>query len=129
MIYFGKIKYNSDGNIEDVSIESIILLRNLPLKCLLFINNKQLIGGGYDNIPILFEKENISKCDKWINKGYLICKINDNTTILKHENYINSIQLINSEKGLFSTSSSDGKLLIWDINRSHTSTENIALVC
>jgi len=116
-----------------------ISLNGLPLRCLLWLTPKSIVGCGHENQPILFTNEggtwkmkrsldepvvedkaaSSSAAEKFRNmdkKG----QESSEDTVLKttHQNSISSVSVCAGEKGnvsSFSTSGLDGKIVTWTI--------------
>lgn len=129
---------------DDIDVQSI-LRRNLPCRSIAFLSETKAIGGGYDNVPIVYEFEN----GKWTEKGDLDTgKTNSAPTAKKsafssaknmfqtqaklgkagggddsaglpfrHQNIINDINVISAKE--FTTSGIDGRVLFWDVSKSY----------
>ena len=121
-------------------------LRSNPLLGLMFIDENNLIGTGYDKIPYLFKKSGDNwKCEKTLDDGvknkrkakitgnsfldkrvYFNSDIKLSTSVemketdTKHANYINCLKPFASDKGkpiILSTSDINGYLHWWDVQK------------
>jgi len=119
--------------------------RDLPLRTIAFLTDTLAIGGGYDNVPVVYECKN----GNWEEKGPLDQgksaakpaavkksafgnafdkfgamdsrgqRAADDDVYLpfRHQNVINDIVVFDSKT--FSTSSADGRVLQWDVSKSY----------
>lgn len=134
-VHFGEI---ANGQIDVQSI----LRRELPNRAIAFLNDTRAIAGGYDNVPIVYQYSN----GKWTEKGPLDTGKSGNATTKKksafsnaknmfqqqsslgqkgadaalptrHQNIINDIIIVGGNN--FSTSSVDGRVLLWDASKQY----------
>jgi len=133
-VHFGEIK---DGKIDVQSI----LRRDLPIRSIAFLNDNLAVGGGYDNVPIVYEYKgrweesgplDKGKATKAVSKTAFDSSLGkfENTSKLgkatatddialpfRHQNILNDIVVYSD--GKFTTSSVDGRVLHWDIKKSY----------
>lgn len=123
----------------DIKVDSI-LRRDLPLRDISFLTKDLAIGGGHDMVPIKYEynngtweekgsidegKSNVKKTSNknkafnmWQTKSKLGKGGGDDVALpFRHQNVINDVLLMSGTK--FSTSSVDGKVLVWDANKKY----------
>jgi len=135
-VHFGEIK---DGKID----VQTILRRDLPIRAIGFMNDNTAVGGGYDNVPIVYEY----KGGRWeetgpLDKGKGVAKVATKTAFegslgkfettsklgkasgaddvvlpFRHQNILNDIVVY--ADGKFTTSSVDGRVLHWNIKNSY----------
>jgi len=138
-VHFGEITTSA----QDVQT---ILRHDLPLRSIVFLTDTMAIGGGYDNVPIIYEYNN----GNWEEKGSLdtgalakaatqgkdkgafgaaFSKFDQATKLghkqvdlevilpFRHQNVINDM-CVWSEKE-FTTSSFDGRILVWDMSKKY----------
>eukprot|EP01084_Bolivina_argentea_P260341 439627_1 len=90
--------------------------RQLPLTCIVFLNDSIAIGAGYDCIPILYEYNG----NKWIEKGSIDRGTKSKVNIgfpYRHKGMINDIEVYDETQ--FTTSSVDGNVLFWDLKQKY----------
>jgi len=135
-VHFGEIK---DGKVD----VQTILRRDLPIRAIAFLSDNTAVGGGYDNVPIVYEykgrweetgpldkgktvsKAPVSKTafDSSLGKFETTGKLGKSTGAddialpFRHQNIINDIVVQNETK--FTTSAIDGRILHWNIKQSY----------
>eukprot|EP00029_Vermamoeba_vermiformis_P001658 TRINITY_DN11870_c0_g1_i1.p1 TRINITY_DN11870_c0_g1~~TRINITY_DN11870_c0_g1_i1.p1 ORF type:complete len:353 (+),score=45.76 TRINITY_DN11870_c0_g1_i1:215-1273(+) len=99
---------------------------HLPLLDLLWINDRSIVGVGYDCTPLLFQKQDagwtfVTSLDEHFQQG--IEEINNHELRTTHRNCITCIQAVTSTPDAgasFSTSGLDGYLVIWHVEALET---------
>jgi len=135
-VHFGEIK---DGKVDVQSI----LRRDLPIRAIVFLTDNLAVGGGYDNVPIVYENkggrwEETGPLDKGKTTGKVVQKTAFDSSLgkfentgklgkasatddialpFRHQNIINDIVVYAEDK--FTTSSVDGRILHWNIKQSY----------